>query len=80
MGNVRPFWRAIERERLGTGHSLRLRRHRLAVRRLGLLTRETAERKRSALSLPKNTPVENPGFLRKMLSSIGRIFNRGKKS
>lgn len=78
MGNVRPFWRAIERERLGTGHSLAVRRHQLASRRLGIQTALRTERRREAQKA-NLAPVEKPGLFKTLIRKVGNFFN-GKKS
>ena len=74
MGNVRPFWRAIERERLGSGHSLAVRRANLAARRAGL-RRESAKAERR--SVQQNSAI--PAKVGLFKSAWRRIVSYGKK-
>lgn len=79
MGNVRPFWRAIERERLGTGHSLAMRRHRLYQRRLGIRHESVAAERRRESQQVKLAPKEKKGFFGRAAGALRRLFSNGKK-
>lgn len=79
MGNMRPFARAIERERVGTGHSLKLRRERLYRHRLNIQAEARAEhRKRSTAAQPKLAPGQKPGFFRSTFQKLRSIFHAKK--
>lgn len=74
MGNVRPFWRAIERERLGTGHSLAVRRHQLAARRMRIRQESATSELRSARKF--SAAPAKVGFLK---STWRKLISYGKK-
>lgn len=74
MGNVRPFWRSIERERLGTGHSLAVRREHLRRRRLGIM-RESAKAERRSARQSQSAPAQ-AGFFK---TTWRKLISYGKK-
>jgi hypothetical protein len=78
MSNIRPFWRAIERERVGSGRSLRIRRESLYRRRLALQAEARSEhRKRSTVAKPQQ--LRGVNLWTRIKNRIGAFFN-GKKS